>query len=239
MIRPLDRLMDRLFRVPFLPLPAGPLAVLFPFLWYLALPARMIFVIGEPIDVAALAREAGIEDLDDPGREEIRRLTDAIRDRMQERLTRLVERYGRWPYQCRLLARELWRRRRHWFQIGPWGWVWCFSRHARDRQRPPARNRLHALLRDWDLLLYYLPLGWPLLALARRLRKPPCGYRGLTPRSAASARAPSSGGWRSGRCRPPRRQGRRPPARATERLRPGRPRPGAGTPRRRIGRLAG
>ncbi|MFQ5350527.1 MAG: 1-acyl-sn-glycerol-3-phosphate acyltransferase [Thermoanaerobaculia bacterium] len=180
MLKPLDRLMQRFFRVPFLPLPAGPLAVVFPFLWYLALPARMIFVIGKPIDVVARARAAGISDLDNPDRERIRRVTDGIRDDMQERLTALVERYGRWPYQLRSLWREMRRRRWQCLTLGPWAWVWSFSRLDRDHRRPPARNRLHAFLRDWDLLLYYLPLGWPLLALARRLRKPPCGYRGLS-----------------------------------------------------------
>ena len=181
MLKPLDRLMERFFGVPFLPLPAGPLAVLFPFLWYLALPARMIFVVGKPIDIVERARAAGVTDLDNPTREQMRAVADSVRASMQERLTRLVDRYGRWPYNLRSLRREA--RRLGWrkcLQLGPWAWVWAFPRLDRDRQRPPAKNALHAFLRDWDLLLYYVPLGWPLLALARRLRKPPCGYRGLS-----------------------------------------------------------
>ena len=181
MWKPLDRLMQKAFKVPFLPLPAGPLAVIFPFLWYLALPARMIFVIGRPIDLAERARAAGISDLENPDRERIREVTEGIRALMQERLTALVERYGRWPYQWPLLWREMKRRRWQCLRLGPWAWVWGFPRLDRDRHRPPARNALHALLRDWDLFFYYLPLGWPLLSLARRLRKPPCGYRGLSP----------------------------------------------------------
>ncbi len=182
MIRPLDRLLDRLFKVPFLPLPAGPLAVIFPFLWYLALPARMIFVVGKPIDVAERARAAGVADLPEDDRERGRAVAENIRRGMQERLTALVERYGQRPYQFRSLWREIKRRGWRWLGITPWAWVLGFPRLDRDRHRPPARNRLHALLRDWDLLLYYLPLGWPLISLARRLRKPPCGYRGLTPK---------------------------------------------------------
>ena len=182
MLRPLDWAMAKFFKVPFLPLPAGPLAILLPFLWYLALPARMIFFIGKPIDVVGRARAAGI-DPDDPSLEEARAIADGVRETMQERLTERVERYGRWPYNLRLLWREA-RRRGLWscLKLGPWAWVWAFPRLDRDRQRPPARNRLHAFLRDWDLLFYYVPLGWPLLALARRLRKPPCGYRGLSRR---------------------------------------------------------
>ena len=52
---PLDRVMQRFFHVPFLPLPAGLLAVVFPWMWYLALPAHMTFVIGDPIDVWSVA----------------------------------------------------------------------------------------------------------------------------------------------------------------------------------------
>ena len=56
----------------------------------------------------------------------------------------------------------------------------AYLRLERDRRRAPARNRLHALLRDWDLIGFYLPFGWPLLSLFRALRRPPCGYRGLS-----------------------------------------------------------
>ena len=180
MLKPVDWLISRTFKVPFLPLPAGPLAILCPFLWYLALPARMLFFIGEPIDVVHRARAAGI-DPDDPTIDEARAIAEGVRQTMQQQLTRRVERYGRWPYNLRMLRREV-RRRGLWkcLKLGPWAWVWAFPRLDRDRQRPPAGNRLHAFLRDWDLLLYYLPLGWPLVALARRCRKPPCGYRGLS-----------------------------------------------------------
>jgi 1-acyl-sn-glycerol-3-phosphate acyltransferase len=183
----LDRLMQRLFHVPFLPLPAAPLAILFPWMWYLTLPARMIFVVGEPLDMRQLAAEAGITDLDDPDRVALRRLADRVRDRCQIELDQQVGFHGRRPYDARLLGRELWRGRRQLGKILPIGWPITFQRHDRDRRRPPARNWLHALLRDWDLLFFYLPLGWPLLSLARRLRRPPCGFRGLTERERRDA----------------------------------------------------
>jgi hypothetical protein len=41
--------------------------------------------------------------------------------------------------------------------------------------RVPAKSWLGGVLRDWDLLGFYLPLGWPLLSLTRRFRKPPYG----------------------------------------------------------------
>ncbi len=178
----LDRLAQRLSGVPFIPLPAAPLGVLFPFLWYLALPVRMVFVVGRPIDVAAMVDEAGERDLGRPRREVMRRVAERVRERMQADLDRHVERYGRRPYGWRSLRRHLSRQWRTLPRLLPTGWPVLFVRHDRDRRRPPARNRLHALLRDLDLAAFYLPFGWPILSLCRRFRKPPYGYRGLTPK---------------------------------------------------------
>lgn len=175
--KPLDRLVQRLARVPFMPLPAGPLAVLFPWMWYLALPARMVFSIGHGFDVRRIAREGG-HDPDDLGRDAAREIAEEIRQRMQSLLDERVDKYGRAPYHWRSLKECL--RSRGGRAFMPWRWPRAFVRHHRDRSRPPARNLLHRWLRDWDLIGFYLPLGWPLLALARRFRKPPCGYRGLS-----------------------------------------------------------
>ncbi len=174
-----DRIAQR-FGVPFLPLPFGPLALLFPCLWYLALPARMTFIVGDPVDVRSIVLEEAGGDLDDADRPALRRAADRMRHGMQKRLDRYVERFGGRPYHLRSYLRA-WRRprgRRAW--MVPFTWVWAFVRHARDRDRPPAANAVHRVLRDWDLFAYYLPGGWLLLSLARRLRRPPCGYRGLS-----------------------------------------------------------
>lgn len=175
--KPLDWLVHKLARVPFMPLPAGPLAVLFPWMWYLALPARMVFSIGSGFDVRRIARECGF-DPDDLDRGQAREIAEEIRQRMQPLLDERVEKYGRAPYHWRSLKESLKSRGGRAFM--PWKWPWAFVRHHRDRQRPPARNVLRRWLRDWDLIGYYLPLGWPLLSLVRRFRKPPCGYRGLS-----------------------------------------------------------
>jgi 1-acyl-sn-glycerol-3-phosphate acyltransferase len=177
----LDRVLRRWFGIPFMPLPAGLLTPIFPFLFYLALPARMVFVLGEPIDVRRMVAEEGVEDLESPDRERMRAVAERIRRHMQQGLDRYVERYGRRPYGWRSLRRSLERPQPRRSLLLPFTWTWTFVRHARDRERPPARSRLHSLFRDWDLIFYYLPLGWPLLALTRRFRKPPAGYRGLTP----------------------------------------------------------
>ncbi len=176
----LDRAVRKL-GVPFLPIPGGFLAILFPCFWYLALPARMICVIGDAIDVAGKVREAGITDLENADRGVLRRIAEEVRLEAQGDLDRHVARYGRWPYQGRSLGRELRRARGKLLtRVLPTGWPTLFVRYDRDRRRPPARGRLHRWLRDWDLVGFYLPLGWLLLSLTRRLRKPPCGYRGLS-----------------------------------------------------------
>ena len=183
----LDRIMQRVFHVPFLPLPIGLLAVIFPWMWYLAFPARLVFVVGEPIDVRALLWREGVTDFERPDRAPLNRVAGKIRRLMQVELTEQVARHGDRPWGVRSLWTSLKSAGNVW-RILPTGWPVVYIKQDRDRRRPPARNRLHALLRDWDLIGFYLPFGWPLLSLARALRRPPCGYRGLPPREGQAAR---------------------------------------------------
>jgi 1-acyl-sn-glycerol-3-phosphate acyltransferase len=185
--RPLDWIMQRVFHVPFLPIPIGLLAVIFPWMWYLAFPARLIFVVGEPLDVGALVRDAGITDLEQPPRAGLKRVAGQVRRRMQAELDRLVARHGKSPYDPHSLLQALRDAGRKVAGVLPIGWPVAFLKAERDRRRPPARNRLHAILRDWDLLGFYLPFGWPLLSLTRALRRPPYGYRGVSRAAARGA----------------------------------------------------
>ena len=166
----LDRIMQRLFVVPFLPLPIGLLAVVFPWMWYLAFPARLVFVVGEPVDVRAAVREAAT----------MREATEKVRDVMQRGLDESVARFGGRRYGIPELWRALRSAPRGRWRAIPTGWPLSFIRHERDRARPPARNRLHAFVRDLDLVAFYLPFGWPFLSLARMLRRPPYGHRGTS-----------------------------------------------------------
>ena len=175
----LNRLVARLFGLPFFPVPIVFLALLFPFVFYLAFPARIFVCIGDPIDVRKLLREAG-EDPDNPSREAFPRIAEEIRSRAQRNLEAAVARYGKRPYDLKRFARAMRSIRGRIFRATPLGWPFTFLQHERDRKRPPARNRLHAFVRDLDVLAFYLPLGWLPIALLRRLRKPPCGYRGLS-----------------------------------------------------------
>ena len=177
--RPLDRFFYKVFGLPFFPIPIVFLVLVFPFLFYLAFPCHMIFLIGTPLDVRALVREAG-GDPDDLTREVVLDVAERIRAMAQERLDRAVEQYGDRPYALKTLWRELKSIRGRIFRTTPLGWPFSFIQHDRDLHRPPARNRLHAALRDLDILAWYLPLGWFLIALLRAIRRPPYGYRGLS-----------------------------------------------------------
>jgi 1-acyl-sn-glycerol-3-phosphate acyltransferase len=177
---PLDRLMQRVFHVPFLPLPLGLAAIVFPWIWYLAFPARLVFVVGEPIDVERVLRDEGVVSYDSPDRASLRRAANRVRLMMQRTLDQYVEEYGARPYDVKSLGPALWRTRRQLLRAVPLFWPTSFLRHERDLHRTRARNRLHAFVRDLDLAAFYLPFGWPLLSLSRALRKPPCGYRGIS-----------------------------------------------------------
>jgi 1-acyl-sn-glycerol-3-phosphate acyltransferase len=175
----IDRLMKRHFRVPFLPLPGGLLAITWPWIWWMSLPARLVYVVGEPIDVAGMAREMGIRDPASAPREAFLPVAERVRGMMQADLDRHVRKYGAAPFHGRSLKRTLLKDLRRAVGLIPTGWPVLWIRHERDRQRAPARNLAHAILRDLDIAAYYIPLGWPLLALLREMRRPPYGWRGV------------------------------------------------------------
>lgn len=177
----LDRLSDRFLNIPFLPVPAAAIALFFPFFFYLAFPANMIFVAGEPIDVRSRLIEMGT-DPDQPDKEVMQLLADMIRDEMQAELQENLGEYGQKPYDYQSLKASFKKHGWKMFRYTPFGWPFLFIKHERDRHRAPARNRLFAVLRDLDIWAYFIPLGWFIIALCRRLRKPPYGYRGLSKR---------------------------------------------------------
>ena len=200
---PLDRTLQRYFHVPFLPLPAGILAVIFPWMWYLALPAQMTFVVGDPIDMRKLLHDLGAPEHEEPDRRTLERAAAHVRKTMQTDLDRHVAAHGRRPYDWRSLVTALRAARGRLRCVLPTGWPVAFVRNERDHHRAPARSRRHAFVRDADLIAFYLPLGWPLLSLFRRLRRPPYGYRGLTAREAREVQGTFT--WRlSERPLPPR-----------------------------------
>jgi hypothetical protein len=140
----------------------------------------MTFIVGEPIDARAVLREEGVTDHEAPDRNALDRAAHRVRHVMQAELDRHVRAHGDRPYDGRSLMASLRRARGKLASVLPTGWPIAFLRNERNRTRGPARNRVHAILRDFDLLAFYLPFGWPLLSLARTFRRPPYGYRGMS-----------------------------------------------------------
>jgi 1-acyl-sn-glycerol-3-phosphate acyltransferase len=175
----LNNVMAKVFRIPFFPVPTVFAAMLFPFIFYLAFPCRMVFVVGDPLDVRKMLADEG-QDPDQPERDAVVRVAERIRRQSQANLDAAVAAHGAKPWDLRGLFRSLRRIPGRIFRTTPLGWPVAFLQHDRDRQRPPAKNKLHAVLRDLDIGFYYLPLGWLGIAAMRLLRKPPYGYRGLS-----------------------------------------------------------
>lgn len=178
----IDNLLKKTLGIPFLPLPAAFLGMIFPFAWYFSLPVRLVYVLGDPIDTRALLEAAGT-DPNEPSREAARTVANQIRDQMQVQLAELVKKHGRRPFGLGSLLKRWWRAKFRLHRVTPIGWPFAMVGFARDLERGPTRNFLHRLLRDWDVFAFYLPIiGWPLVNLLRHVRKPPCGMRGLSKR---------------------------------------------------------
>lgn len=178
--KPLDALMSKFFSVPFLPLPGALFGFLFPWCWYLALPVKLVMIIGDPIDTAELCRRKGITELEGVDFDLLRQISQEIRNQMQIELDRHVETWGAKPFDIKELARHLRLARGKRSALLPFLWPYKFLLHERKRHRAMPRSRLLRWLLNWDILFFFLPFGWPFLSLVRALRKPPFGYRGLS-----------------------------------------------------------
>ncbi|MCB1143751.1 MAG: hypothetical protein H7A24_06365 [Leptospiraceae bacterium] len=123
----LNKLVNKI-GMPFLPLgPLSSLAVLYPWAFYFALPAKLTYVFGEPIKV--------YEMIDVPfhkvKKKDINKIREIVRDRMQRLLSQALEEYGSDPYQWEELG-ELWfENKDKLFYILPSGWPILFSEHER------------------------------------------------------------------------------------------------------------
>lgn len=177
---PLNKLFDKLLGIPFFPLPIMLLVLIFPFFFYFAFPCQMVFLIGDPLDIQKMLREEGCADPTQPTREAAQRVAERVRQIAQESLDAGVAQYGQKPYDWKGFWRSMKQVKGRRWRTSAFGWPFVFSRNARDTERPPAKNRLHAWLRDLDLWAYYVPFGWLLLVFFRAFRKPPYGYRGLS-----------------------------------------------------------
>jgi 1-acyl-sn-glycerol-3-phosphate acyltransferase len=180
--KPIDALFKKLLGIPFLPLPIAVLAFVFPFIFYLAFPCQMTFVVQDAVDVRQMLREEGCDDVTNPSRDAVLRVAERIRQGAQDDLDAAVAKHGQSPYDWGGFVDAMKSIKGKILRTTPLGWPLSYLQHDRDMKRPPAKNKLHAWLRDLDVAAWYMPFGWFLIALLRKVRKPPYGYRGLTER---------------------------------------------------------
>ena len=164
--------------IPFLPLTLLlVLVIIQPWAFYLAFPAKLIFVLGQRIRPSDFTNKT----VDELTREEYLALSEQIRQKMQAEMDVAVKNYGQQPYQWG----ELWQRiKENWRYFPfflPFAWPALFSEFERryvkngERKfdlrldRPGAWLRM--LWRNPITLAYFIPVfGWIPLAIK--------GYRG-------------------------------------------------------------
>ncbi len=156
--------------VPFMSLGILTFALVFPFAFYMAFPAKMHFVKG--------TRMSPYKWIDKPYEElseaEIHEIRDRVKASMQEDLNRAVEEYGQAPYQVKDLIKTMWKHRRYFPYNLPLFWPFLF--HDFDRQWLKEKKYktqepivvktgwgsiLRLLFRNPITIFYFIPiLGW-------------------------------------------------------------------------------
>jgi 1-acyl-sn-glycerol-3-phosphate acyltransferase len=116
--------------IPFLPI--GILTFLipfFPWVFYFGMPAKFYFVKGRRIQPSEMI---GDKDFEDISEEEIQRITNEVRQLMQEDMDKAVEEYGQKPYQWGDLFKK-WKTnlKKFWYFFPP-TWHFAFAEHERQ-----------------------------------------------------------------------------------------------------------
>ncbi|MBD2769989.1 hypothetical protein IC235_19045 [Hymenobacter sp. BT664] len=164
--------------IPFLPLTLLLLLVLLqPWAFYLAFPAKLIFVMGTRIRPSEFTNKT----TDELTREDYLALSERIRKQMQAEMDAAVLAHGRKPYRWGELWQRIKENRRFFPFFLPFAWPAVFSEFERLYVKEGRRNFrmkldqpgawLRMLWRNPITLAYFIPLlGWIPLAIK--------GYRG-------------------------------------------------------------
>ncbi len=178
-----NRLVQRISGLPFLPLGLlTPLLLLQPWLFYLAFPAKLTFVMGKRIRISDWVDKP----LEDFSESEIMAIRDRVYEQMQEELRQAVTEYGKRPFAWREFfgaLRSSWRQFPLWL---PFGWPFLFTayeqscRNDNPLQQAPAsgwKTVWSTLRRRPFLAWYFVPvIGWiPIIIRSLRLQKKATG----------------------------------------------------------------
>ena len=159
--------------IPFLPLtPLLLLVLLQPWAFYLALPAKLVFVMGTRIRPTELTAKKP----DELSRDELLALSEEIRRRMQAELDAAVLAHGQKPYRWAELWQRLKENWRYFPFFFPFAWPAMFTEFERLYVQEGRRNFkmqldrpgtwLRLLWRNPITLAYFIPLlGWIPLAI--------------------------------------------------------------------------
>ena len=159
--------------IPFLPLtPLLLLVLLQPWAFYLALPAKLTFVMGTRIRPSELTSKKH----DELSRDELLDLSEQIRQRMQTEMDAAVLAHGQKPYRWPELWQRMKENRRYFPFFFPFAWPAMFTEFERLYVKEGRRNFrmqldrpgawLRMLWRNPITLAYFIPLlGWIPLAI--------------------------------------------------------------------------
>lgn len=159
--------------VPFMAIGVLTLFVIFPWAFYLALPANMHFVRGTRISPWQWT-DKPYEELT---QQEIIEITEKVKAQMQNDLNAAVEKYGKRPYNIKTLLQKMWQHRRYFPYNLPFFWPMLF--HEFERQWTKERKFetkepveiptgwgtfIRLIWRNPIILAYFIPIiGWFIL----------------------------------------------------------------------------
>jgi 1-acyl-sn-glycerol-3-phosphate acyltransferase len=154
--------------VPFIPLsPLTSLAMVFPWSYYFALPAKMHFVFGDPIDSKTLSGGKTIAEL---SRKELITIRDKVTTDFQINIDRNVSLYGKDPYCLNELYSQMLEDPIKSLYVLPFSWPillkHCIKQFDIGNTKPlnyTLDEYIRICLQNMDGVSFALPFAWPLV----------------------------------------------------------------------------
>lgn len=173
-VEEINKAIQKALKIPFLPI--GPMLGLLPaspWAFYFGMPAKLTYVMGEPIKIYEMTDK----DPEKITKGELRHLTNQIQQKLQNHILEAEAQYGKDPYEWDELI-ELWRSNLNKIlYMLPSGWPLLFAEHDRqyEEHKSPEIDYsnsgfLQALARNPDKAAFMVPFaGWlPLIRKALR-----------------------------------------------------------------------
>lgn len=175
----INRLVEKM-GIPYLFI--GPLTIpliLFPLIFYSALPSRLTYVLGKRYKPKEML---GNKAWDEISEDEIKQVRDEIQQGMQAEMDIAVEQHGKSPYHMKSLLKALWKNIRKFPYTTPIGWPMVFAEFDRlyHPDAPVPKDVTKGFMRFWRIIIknpiviaYFFPLlGWiPVIWKGMRGRK--------------------------------------------------------------------